>query len=188
MDPFLRTLLGTLSTRPELARWLATDGLIRQMAMIVDRVAQGATPARDLKVIAPDGTFGVAGRGRTRTVAADTYQRYNGIADTIASLDPAAVATAYRTIRPRLAEAYSALGRADTDVDVATRRALDVLIATPIPDGPVTLVEGKGATWAYADPALERLDPAQKQLLRLGPDNAARVITLLTAVRQQLAS
>jgi hypothetical protein len=188
MDPFLRTLLGTLSTRPELARWLATDGLIRQMAMIVDRVAQGGTPARDLKVMAPEGTFGVTGGGRTRTVPPDTYRRYDGIADTIASLDPAAVATAYRTIRPRLAEAYTALGRSDTDVDVAVRRALDVLIATPIPDGPVTVVEGKGATWAYADPALERLDPVQKQLLRLGPDNAARVITLLTAVRQQLAS
>jgi len=188
MDPFLRTLLGTLSTRPELARWLASDGLIRQMAMIIDRVAQGGTPARDLKAIAPEGTFGLTGRGRTRTVASETYRRYDGIADTIASLDPAAVSTVYRTIRPRLAEAYSALGRADTDVDVAVRRALDVLIATPIPDGPITLVEGKGATWAYADPALERLDPAQKQLLRLGPDNAARVITLLTAVRQQLAS
>jgi hypothetical protein len=188
MDPFLRTLLGTLSTRPELARWLATDGLIRQMAMIVDRVSHGATPARDLKVVAPEGSFDVAGRGLTRTVPPDTYRRYDGIADTIASLDPAAVASAYRTIRPRLAEAYAGLGRADTDVDVAVGRALDTLIATPIPEGPVTLVEGKGATWAYADPALERLDPAQKQLLRLGPDNAARVITFLTAVRQQLAS
>ena len=73
-------------------------------------------------------------------------------------------------------------------MDVAVQQALDVLIETPIPSGPVELVEGKGATWAFADPALERLDPAQKQLLRMGPRNAARVIETLKAVRQQLQS
>ncbi len=188
MDPFLRTLLGALSSRPELARWLATDNLIRQMAAMIDRVSQGASPARDLKVIAPNEGITTEGRGRTRTISDASYRRYDGIAATVTSMDPAAVATAYRTIRPRLNEAYVALGRTDTDVDVAVRRALDLLIATPIPNGPVTIVEGKGATWAYADPALESLQPAQKQLLRLGPANAARVVTLLTAVREQIGS
>jgi hypothetical protein len=60
------------------------------------------------------------------------------------------------------------------------------MIATPIPEGPVRLVEGKGATWAFADPALERLDPAQKQLLRMGPENAARIIDTLRQVQRQL--
>jgi hypothetical protein len=50
----------------------------------------------------------------------------------------------------------------------------------------VRLVEGKGATWAFADPALERLDPAQKQLLRMGPENAARIIDTLRQVQRQL--
>ncbi|MCC7126870.1 MAG: DUF3014 domain-containing protein [Acidobacteria bacterium] len=188
MDPFLRTLLGALSARPELARWLATDNLIRQMAAMIDRVSQGASPARDLKVLAPNEGVTTEGRGRTRTISEASYRRYDGIVATVTSMDAAAVATAYRTIRPRLNEAYTAMGRADTDVDVAVRRALDLLIATPIPDGPVTIVEGKGATWAYADPALESLQPAQKQLLRLGPANAARVVTLLTAVREQIGS
>ena len=63
-----------------------------------------------------------------------------------------------------------------------------MLIATPIPQGPMRVVEGRGATWAFADPALEALDPAQKHLLRMGPDNAARVIATLTRVRQRLGS
>jgi Protein of unknown function (DUF3014) len=36
----------------------------------------------------------------------------------------------------------------------------------------VALVEGTGATWAYADPALERLGDVDKQILRMGPRNA----------------
>ena len=37
-----------------------------------------------------------------------------------------------------------------------------------VPDGEPTLVP-RGALWAYADPALEALSPAEKHLLRLGP-------------------
>jgi hypothetical protein len=185
MDAFLRALLGTLSSRPELTRWLATDGLIRQMALVIDRVSKGSSPAADLKVLAPETEFQVARRGRSRTIDAASYRRYDGIAETIATLDPDAIVRGYQTIRPRLNEAYRAMGR-EADVHAALLAALDVLVETPVPDGPVALVEGKGATWAFADPDLEALDPAQKQLIRMGPENARRVIQTLRAVRQRL--
>jgi hypothetical protein len=186
MDPFLRAMLGALSARPELANWLATNGLIQQMAVVIDRVSRGGTPAAGLKVIAPSSEFRVDRRGRARQIDPASYERYDGLAEAIAGVDPAAAATAYRTIRPRLNEAYRNLGRTDAEIDVAVQQALEVMIATPIPEGPVRLVEGKGATWAFADPALERLDPAQKQLLRMGPENAARIIDTLRQVQRQL--
>lgn len=186
MDPFLRALLGALSARPELARWLATDQLLQQMAASIDRVARGDTPAADLKVIAPTGAFTPLTRGRVREIGPDSFRRYDGLTETIAGVDPAAAVRAYRTIQPRLDEAYARLGRAESGVDVAVRQALDVLIATPIPPEPIRIQEGRGATWRFADPALESLQPAQKQLLRMGPQNAARVIETLRQVRQQL--
>jgi len=188
MDPFLRALLGALSARPELARWLATDGLIQQMALVIDRVSRGATPARQLGPLAPEADFTIERRGRAYQVAPASFRRYDGLADTVASLDPDAVAKAYRTIRPRLNEAYHNLGRAESDVDVAVQQALDLLISTPVPEEPVRVVEGRGATWAYADPALEQLSPVQKQLLRLGPRNQALVIDVLRQIRLRLAS
>ena len=36
-------------------------------------------------------------------------------------------------------------------------------------------VEPDGGLWAFSDPAVERLSPAQKHLVRMGPDNAALV-------------
>jgi Protein of unknown function (DUF3014) len=188
MDPFLRTLLGSLTARPELAAWLATDDLIHQMAFTIDRVSRGASPASELGVLAPATDFTVTRAGRVRRMDEASFRRYDGLADAVASVDAAQVARAYRTIRPRLAEAYASLGRPEASVDVAVQQALDVLIATPIPEGPLELVEGKGAVWAYADTTLEALDPAQKHLLRMGPRNAARVIETLTRVRAQLPS
>lgn len=187
MDPFLRALIGALSARPELARWLATDGLVQQMAVAIDRVSRGGSPARQLGPLAPETNIEVVRRGRTREIAPASFQRYDGIAETFATMDPAAVAKVYETIRPRLNEAYRNLGRAESHVDVAVQQALDLLIATPIPEEAVRVVEGRGATWAYADPALEALSPAQKQLLRMGPRNQARVIEMLRQVRQRLA-
>jgi hypothetical protein len=186
MDPFLRGLIGTLSSRPELARWLATDGLTQQMAVAIDRVSRGSSPSADLKVLAPTSPFKVEGRGFTRTIDPASYRRYDGLAETVASIDPAAAAKVYRTIRPRLGEAYSSLGRTTTDVDVAVQQALEVLVTTPIPSTPIRLNEGKGAVWVFADPALEALDPAQKQLLRMGPENARKIIDMLKQLQQHL--
>ncbi len=53
MDGFLRPLLAALSARPELASWLATDDLVRQLAAAIDQASAGGSPARDFKVIAP---------------------------------------------------------------------------------------------------------------------------------------
>ena len=186
MDPFLRGLIGTLSARPELARWLATEGLTQQMAVAIDRVSRGNSPAADLKVLAPATPLTVEGRGFTRTIDPASYRRYDGIAETVASIDPAAAANVYRTIRPRLSEAYTSLGRTNSEVDVAVQQALEVLITTPIPAAPIRLNEGKGATWVFADPALESLDPAQKQLLRMGPENARKIIDMLKQLQQHL--
>lgn len=183
MDPFLRALLGTLSAHPDLARWLATDDLIRQIARGVDRVSRGQIPAGDLAVFRPTTDFAVTGRRNNMTIDADSYQRYDSFATMVATLDAQAVADVYRTIYPRLDEAYRALGRTDSGVDQAVMVALQRLIDTPVPSEPVRVVPARGATYAYADPQFERLAPVQKQLLRMGPENVRRVQDKLRAIK-----
>ena len=186
MDTFLRALLGGLSTSPELARWLATDDLIRQMANGVDRVSRGFSPAGDVSVLRPSGTFGVTGGRDRMAIDPASYRRYDGLAGLVSSLDARSVADAYRTIQPRLDEAYRGLGRAEGGIDNAVSVALQVLIDTPVVRGPIRIVPGPGATYAYADPQLEGLRPVQKQLLRMGPDNLERVQERLRQIKQAM--
>ena len=78
MDTFLRALLGTLSSSPELARWLTTDDLIRQMANGIDRIANGASPASELAVLQPKGAFAASsGAARSRWIRR-AIDRYDG--------------------------------------------------------------------------------------------------------------
>lgn len=186
MDPLLRKLIGALSSHPELARWLATDDLVRQMARGIDRVSRGQTPINELSIYRPSGEFRVTGRRGELTIDPASYRRYDRFAEMVASVDAQGVADVYRTIYPRLDEAYRALGRAESGVDRAVNVVLQELIETPVPDGPIRVVPGPGATYAYADPQLERLSPVQKQLLRMGPENARRIQAKLREIQQAI--
>ena len=188
MDTFLRALLGTLSSHPDLARWLATDDLIRQMANGIDRLARGQNPARDVATLRPKGEFQTVRRGRVTTIDPASFRRYDNLARLVQSLDPKAVAEVYRTIHPRLDEAFRAQGRSEGHVDTAVIAALQLLIDTPMPDEPVAVIPGDGATFAFADPRYERLTPAQKQLLRMGPENARRVQARLREIRDAIST
>jgi hypothetical protein len=185
MDEFLRPLLRALSSRPELARWLATDDLVRQLAMAIDQAAAGGSPARDFKVLAPQTPFTTAGRATQHTIDPAGYRRYDGLVATVTSIDASAVAQVYRRIRPRLNEAYKGLGHPEGDVDRAIQNALDILLDTPVVKGPVRVV-AKGGTWAYADPDLESLLPTQKQLVRMGPTHTESLLVWLRALQSAL--
>ena len=172
MDPFIRDLLGGLSSRPELARWLTTDDLTGHISSAIDQIARGLSPARDMKVLAPTAPFSTSSRDGRLYIAPESYRRYDGLAAAAESVDADAAAHAYLTLKPRLGEAYRLLGRAEGDLDAAVTAAIMTVLETPIVDGPIEVVPGRGNLYAYADPRLESLRPAQKQLLRMGPDNA----------------
>ncbi len=187
MDAFLRPLLQALSARPELVRWLATDDLVGQLAFAIDEAASGATPARNFKVVAPVTPFATAGRGTLRTIDPKSYSRYDSLVLTVTSIDVSRLAQIYKTIKPRLNEAYQKNGHPNGNVDRAVQQALDVLLATPVVKDPIGLVEGDGARWAYADPKLESLEPSQKQLLRMGSTHVDSLRVWLRALQNAIA-
>lgn len=184
-DPLVRELLSSLSSRPELAAWLATDGLIRSFVASVDAVANGATPSAQLRRLAPSRPFAVTSRGGTVVVDRRSYERYDGIAATVDGLDANGLARAYATLRPRLQEAYRELGYPDGNIDVAVERAIARLLETPLLEREVE-VQRAPVLYRFADPRIERLSAAQKQLLRMGPRNQRIIQDKLSAVAQAL--
>ena len=63
LDGYVRPLLAVLSSRPELAALLASDGLVRRFAVSVDAIARGASPAGQVRAVAPRAPFKVQQRG-----------------------------------------------------------------------------------------------------------------------------
>ncbi len=184
-DTIVRELVGALSSRPELAAWLATDGLIRNFVASVDAVANGATPSAQLQRLAPARPFAVHSRGDAAIIDARSYERYDGIAATVEGLDAQGLARVYATLRPRLQDAYRELGYPEGNVDAAVERAIGRLLDAPILEREVE-VHRALVFYQFVDPRIERLSAAQKQLLRMGPRNQRLVQDKLRAVGRAL--
>jgi hypothetical protein len=184
-DPLVRDLVRALSTHPRVAAWLATDGLIRNFTVVVSNIAEGVSPAVHLRPLRPTSGFRVVERGEDLLVDPASFERYDGVADAAASIDPAGAARVYATLKPRIDEAYAELGFPDRPFDATLERAIVRLLDTPVPPDQVR-VEPRGIGYGYADERLEGLSDAQKQLLRLGPRNVRLVQRALREIAAAL--
>ena len=172
-DEVVRTLVGGLSSHPRVAAWLATDNLIRNFTVAVENVAGGISPAGHLQVLRPPAPFSRSERGERLFIDPRSYDRYTSLADAVASVDPAGAARLYTTLKPRIEEAYGELGH-DEPFDRALERAIVALLRVPDVEGDIEL-EPQGAVYQFANPRLEQMTSAQKQLLRMGPRNVRTI-------------
>ncbi|HET7696275.1 MAG TPA: DUF3014 domain-containing protein [Vicinamibacterales bacterium] len=177
-DPVVRELVKQITSHPRIAAWLATDGLIRTMTVAIENVASGATPASRFPALRPASGFEIIARGPDVQISPRSYQRYDYLADVAASIDAAGASRVYATLKPRFDEAYHELGYPDTPFDRTLERAIVSLLRTPIVDGAARM-EPRGIGYGFADPSLEGLSGAQKQLLRTGPRNVRIIQTSL---------
>jgi hypothetical protein len=178
-DALVRQRVGVLSSHPLVSAWLGTNGLIRNVVVVIDNISHGMTPSGHLRVLRPGGEFRVVTRGDRIVVDPRNYDRYSRIVGAASTIDPALAARTYGTFKPLLQSAYDELGNQEP-IDGALERALVALLQVPAVDGEVRVVQaGEGIGYEYEDAKLERLTAAQKQLLRMGASN-------VRAVQQQL--
>lgn len=171
-DAIVRELVAQLSSHPTLAAWLATDNLIRTFTVVVSNIATGEAASGHVRALRPRAPLRVETRGGMLYIDPRSYDRYSTLAAAAASIDPAGAARVYRRLKPRIDDAYRELGYPNASFDQTLARAIARLVDTPIPTGAVR-VEAVGAdAYQFVDLRLETLEPAQKQLIRFGPDHA----------------
>ncbi len=172
-DPVRKTAAG-LTENPAWARWLAHDDLVRRFVASVNLVAKGRSPRSQVPFLRPKKRFTVIERDGKLYADPESWGRYDTVVAVLTSIQPEDAVRVLRQLEPLLDEAYREISRPGTRFDDLLVRAIDHLLATPVPEGDPVL-EQKVVTYRYADPDLESLSDAQRQLLRLGPENAARV-------------
>lgn len=171
-DAFVRELVRGLSSHPSVMAWLTTPGLIRNFVVVVDNIAAGMTPARQLRALAPRGPFGVVQNGGDVVIDPAAYRRYDAIAAAVNGIDPSGAARVYSTLKPRIEEAYRDLG-GDVSFDPTLEGAIVSLLRVPVVDR--AAVVPRGALYRFTDPRVEGLSSAQKQLVRMGPEHVRTI-------------
>lgn len=173
-DEFVRRMVQGLSSRPQLATWLATDRLIERFVRTVVDLAGGSNPRANVPFLQPDDSFAVEeidGRFYMDPVG---YERYDLLAATFASLDTEGTVEAYRQLYPLIQEAYEELGLPEAEFSTLLDRAIRNVLAVRPRDG-LLEVEPVEGVYEFVDPEIESLRGAEKALLRMGPDNTRRI-------------
>lgn len=159
--------------------------IVRRMVVSIDNLPGGKLPMKQRPVKAVPGRFAVEGEDDALVIAEANHARYTPLVVAAEQISPTALVAVYRRYYPLFQQAYQELGYPDGYFNDRVVAVLDHLIAAEPVSGPIRLTR-PNVLYRYADPALEARSPGEKALLRMGPDNAARVQAVLARWRAAL--
>lgn len=90
-----------------------------------------------------------------------------------------------KQLNPLLDEAYKELGYPEEKFEDSLFEAFSLLMSTPVVYGDIYLRK-KVISFAFKDPKLEKLNAAQKHLLRMGPENVKQIHTKLKEIAKKI--
>ncbi|MDD8012084.1 MAG: DUF3014 domain-containing protein [Acidobacteriota bacterium] len=173
-DEAVRTMVAAGEIPVVMKKWLRQKDIVRTGVAAIDSIARGESPAALLPFLAPEGKFLAAERNGSYTLDPRSYRRYDPLVNAFTAVPDKTLVTWYKTLRPTLEKAFRELGYPNVTFAQRVQQAIEQLTQTPLPHEEAAL-ERKVLSYAYGDPDLESLNPAQKHLLRFGPRNAARI-------------
>ncbi|MCF7512711.1 DUF3014 domain-containing protein [Pseudoalteromonas sp. L23] len=160
---------------------LADDDVIRRTVVYVDNLAKGKVAENHAPVVKPQDSFSVIDDDIIITDP-NSYERYTPYVAMFDTMSTAQVVRLYDQYKPLFEEAYEEIGYEGDAFNGTLTDAIDELLATPIPDTALPLVKDS-VTYKYAYAEWEQLSPAQKQFLRMGPENMKKVKKRLEEIK-----
>ena len=164
-------------------QYLIPGNIIERSASVVYLMAQGEVPYKLLPVSRPKAAFPISDDGTQVVTDPAGFERYDALTQWLQSLDLESLLSSLEWFIPLFREAWSYYGEDPAAFDMAVVMTLDLVIATPEVDLSEARLIRKEAVWIFEDPAIEGLAPIQKQVLRMGPENAEIVKAKATEAR-----
>jgi hypothetical protein len=187
-DAFVLARMSAFETGTALLNLVTSEEVLRRFVVFVDNVAEGNLPQLDYPIRRLQQNVAVrevdTNLYEMQTVS---YQRYTALIDGLAAVDPDVAVPLYRLVKPLLQEAYAEIGYPNRDFGATLLRAIDTVINARTAEGPFQLVKPR-VMYLYADSEIESYSPVEKQLLRMGPQNAEKLKLALAQYRERLAA
>lgn len=186
-DSALRAAIAGLIGEKSLLEFFHMQGIAARIVATIDNLPRGKVAQKILPLRGPGGSLAVEARDGENVIAAANAQRYAAYVKLAEAVDGKKLAALYVRFYPLLEEAYRELGYPGGHFNDRLVAVIDHLLATPDIQGPVKLSQPK-VLYEFADPALESRSAGQKLLLRMGPENAARVKARLREFRREVTA
>ena len=171
-DDAVRDAVGDIPLGTAGQQYLIPGNIIERSASLIYLMAQGEVPYKLLPVSRPKAAFPIRDDGTQVVTDPAGFERYDALTQWLQSLDLESLLSSLEWFIPLFREAWSYYGEDPAAFDMAVVITLDLVIATPEIDLSEARLIRKEAVWIFEDPAIEGLAPIQKQVLRMGPENA----------------
>jgi len=185
-DQRIYSTLAEFSQQTTEVRELLHDDMLRNTVVFVENFSKGYFISKFSPMTAPNKKFIARRKGQNFIIDTRSYQRYDNYADYVYSVDSKAFVQYYLSLKPSIDDFYAEIARPNTTFDDALDKAISMVLNTPVIYNEIE-VNSPSVMYLYNDPKLENLNDAQKLLLRMGPQNLAKIKHKLRSIQAELS-
>ena len=171
----------------QLRKYFNLQEQARRLVITVDNLPREHVPSQLRVTRGVPELLRVKKEGETITLDPSNYERYDRIIGYVEKMDARKIGRLYAKFYPLLQRTYEETGFPEERFHDRVLAALDDMMDAPRPTGPIRLVQPK-VLYRFEDDHLESLSAGQKIMIRVGPDNAARLRKVLARVRAAVAA
>ena len=171
----------------QLRKYFNLQEQARRLVITVDNLPREHVPSQLRITRGVPELLRVQKDGETITLDPSNYERYDRIISYVEKMDARKIGRLYAKFYPLLQRTYEETGFPEQRFHDRVLAALDDMMDAPRPTGPIRLVQPK-VLYRFEDDHLESLSAGQKIMIRVGPDNAARLRKVLARVRAAIAA
>lgn len=184
-DKVIQDALVGMLGRDAVLSFLNVSEYVRRVVATVDNLPRKRAPVRMWPVNPTAERFLVEAKDETGFIDPANAKRYTSFVKLVESADTGRFVALYVRLYPLFQQAYADLGYSSRHFNDRLVEVIDHLLAAPEVTGPIQLAK-PWVMWEYADPKLEALSAGHKIMVRVGPENAARLKAKLRDVRRQV--
>lgn len=171
----------------QLRKYFNLQEQARRLVITVDNLPREHVPSQLRVTRGVPELLRVKKEGETITLDPSNYERYDRIIGYVEKMDARKIGRLYAKFYPLLQRTYEETGFPEERFHDRVLAALDDMLDAPRPTGPIRLVQPK-VLYRFEDDHLESLSAGQKIMIRVGPENAARLRKVLARVRAAIAA
>jgi hypothetical protein len=187
-DEPLREALAEIADERQLWELFIPEFLIRHFVVTIDNMTAPKLPQQFSFAEPPAGQFAVReANDETYHMDPRNFDRYRRYVEFAESVEIGRAVALYVRFYPLFQRAYEELGYPHGYFNDRLVEVIDHLLQTPDVKEPIELVRPK-VYYEFADARLEALSAGQKLVLRTGPDNSARIKSVLRDLRAELTA
>lgn len=154
-----------------ISNYLIPDDLLRSTIVFIDNFSRGDFIVRFSPITAPRASFTVEKQDNNKLyIDPISYERYDDYTLYIESIDSKLLIESYIALQSIINDTYAEISRPGVNFLLPLNQAIEVVLSTPVIHEAIEL-KSPSVMYVFADPELEKLNDAQKLMLRFGPNN-----------------